>query len=330
MPPQPRTVLLIHTGGTLGMRGAPLEPGAYADRLTEAVPELGGLARLETRILCNLDSSDVGPEEWSRLALEVESARSCADGVVIIHGTDTMAYTASALAFALVGLDRPVILTGAQRPLAALRTDARRNLVDAVELATADIPEVGICFDGLLLRGCRTVKCDARSYHAFESPGCPLLARLGFDIEILPHLPRPGPPFRCDSRFDPRVMVLYVTPGLEPDHVRRLLDRGADLRGLVLAAFGVGTVPSERRPLAPVIRRAVEDGVEVVLVTQRGGIVDLGLYRNSLALLEAGAISGGKMTIEAAVAKLMHALACFPAREERRRYLEADVAGERE
>src|SRR5262249_17502793 len=150
----------------LGMHGSPLSPGTYSQKLTERVPELSHLAELEIRIVCNLDSSDVGPEDWSTIARAVDEGRDGVGGVVILHGTDTMAFTASALAFALVNLDRPVVLTGAQRPLAAHRTDARRNLVDAVELATCDIPEVGICFDGLLLRGCRSVKSDARSYHA--------------------------------------------------------------------------------------------------------------------------------------------------------------------
>jgi L-asparaginase len=241
-----------------------------------------------------------------------------------------MAYTASALAFALIGLDRPVILTGAQRPLSALRTDARRNLTDAVELATGSIPEVGICFDGLLLRGCRAVKADARSYRAFDSPGLEPLARLGFDIDVSRHVLRSSVPFACDPRFDPRVTVVHVTPGLDSDLLARMID-GTDLRGLVLAAFGVGTVPTRNRPLAPVIRDAVDRGIDVVVVTQWGGIVDLGLYKNSLVLQEAGAIGGGKMRIEAAVAKLMHALAVFPDdRDARRAYLERDVVGERD
>src|SRR5262249_36204267 len=184
-----------------------------------------------------------------------------------------MAFTAAALAFALPGLDRPVVLTGAQRPLVALRTDARRNLVDAVELATCDIPEVGICFDGLLLRGSRAVKADARSYHAFESPGVEPLARMGFDVNIGAHVRRPSGAFRCDPRFDSRVAVLYVTPGLEPATVAAILDSAAAPHGIVLAAFGVGTVPAQSRALAPVIRRAVDGGVDVVVVTQRGGIV---------------------------------------------------------
>ena len=323
-----KKVLLLHMGGTLGMQGSPLQPGNYSQKLAERVPELLHLAELDIRIIANLDSSDVGPEEWSRVAGEIARGRTEAHGIVILHGTDTMAFTAAALAFVLEGLDRPVVMTGAQRPLAAHRTDARRNLVDAVELATCDIPEVGICFDGLLLRGCRAVKGDARSYHAFESPGVEPLARMGFDVDISAHVRRPSGEFRCDPRFDSRVAVVYVTPGLEPATVSAMLDSKAAPRGIVLAAFGVGTVPTHNRALAPIVRRAVEGGVEVVVVTQRGGIVDLGMYENSKALADAGAVPGGEMRIDAATAKLMHALAKFSDRGERRKWLTTDVAGE--
>jgi len=323
-----KKVLLLHMGGTLGMEGSPLGPGNYSQKLIERVPELSHLAQLDIRILCNVDSSDVGPEEWTRVAGEIARGRTEAHGIVILHGTDTMAFTAAALAFTLEGLDRPVVMTGAQRPLAAHRTDARRNLVDAVELATCDIPEVAICFDGLLLRGCRAVKGDARSYHAFESPGVEPLARMGFDVDIGAHLRRPRGDFRCDPRFDSRVAVVYVTPGLEPATVQAMLDSSAAPRGIVLAAFGVGTVPTKARALAPVVRRAVDGGVEVVVVTQRGGIVELGMYENSKGLADAGAIPGGEMRIDAATAKLMHALARTEDRAERRRWLTTDVAGE--
>ena len=148
----PRT-LVLHTGGTLGMGADPMEPGDYAAALIESMPELRSLSDFDSRIVCNLDSSDIGPSHWTLLAETIEAAREDYDGFIIVHGTDTLAYTASALAFALEGLDRTVILTGAQRPLSALRTDARRNLADAFELATKQISEVAVCFDGSLLRG---------------------------------------------------------------------------------------------------------------------------------------------------------------------------------
>jgi L-asparaginase len=336
-----KRVLILHTGGTLGMSGrdappaddprgrrpTPLAPDAYAEALVSRVPELQQLATVEARILCNLDSSDIGPDEWTALADEVAAARHH-DGVVIIHGTDTMAYTASALSFALGGLDRPVVLTGSQRPLGEVRTDARRNLVDAVDLATRDIPEVGICFDGQLYRGNRATKGDAWSYRAFASPGCPPLARLGLDVEIGDHVRRPRAPFAVDGRFDARVAVCWVVPGMDPKQVARA---GEGARGVVLAAFGVGDIPVRARALAPEVRKLCDAGVTVLVVTQaRAGAVDLSLYANGVALAEAGALPGGDLLLEAAVVKLMHALALHPADAEARRvYLLSDVAGER-
>lgn len=343
-----RRVAILHTGGTIGMpprsaqaeaeRGAarpPLAPDRFAHELVAEVPELRRLAHIETRILCNVDSSDIGPDEWSALAEEVARAREWSDGIVIVHGTDTMAYTAAALSFALEGLDRPVVMTGSQRPLGEVRTDARRNLVDAVDLATRDLPEVGICFDGRFLRGNRATKGDAWSYSAFGSPNCPPLARLGLDVEIASHVRRPVGPFRCEPGFDSRVAVLYMTPGMEPAMLSRLVDEGngqdRPVRGLVLAAFGTGNVPLRVRSVVPALRQAVEAGVTVLVVTQaRAGAVDLGRYLNGVVLGEAGALSGGDMGLEAAVCKLMHALARHPDdAEARAAYLLRDVAGER-
>jgi L-asparaginase len=313
-------------------RPAPLSPDTYTQALVEHVPELAELAAIDTRILCNLDSSDLGPEEWVALANEIDAARATHDGVVVIHGTDTMAYTAAALSYALVGLDRPVILTGSQRPLKEVRSDAHRNLVDAVDLARRDVPEVAIAFDGRLLRGNRARKGDAWSYGAFASPSCPPLARLGLDVEVAPHVRRPTQPFRLEARYDDRVAVAWVTPGLDPATIERSAE---GLRGLVLAAFGVGNAPLHKRSIARVVERLVGRGIDVLVVTQaQAGAVDLALYKNGAALASAGAIGGGDMTIEAALVKLMHALARSPgdgaeARAARRAYLEADVAGER-
>ena len=322
----PRRVLFLHTGGTLGMEGEPLEPSDYASTLDARVPELRALAEIETAIVCNLDSSDVGPVQWAELAQRIHDAREQVDGVVIVHGTDTMAFTASALAFALENISRPVVLTGAQRPLGAVRTDARRNLQDAVELATRGIPEVGICFDGLFLRGCRSVKLDAFSYRAFASPGLPPLARLGVDVEVASHVRRGRGPYRFDARFDPRVAVLYAHPGMTADSVAALA--GTNTRGVVLAAFGVGTLPHRDGAVREGVRALVDAGIAVLVVTQHGGRVNLDVYRNSAMLREVGAMSGGSMRIEAAVPKLMHGLAAFEDPSELHAYIARDVAGE--
>lgn len=321
-------VLLLHTGGTLGMRGTPLEPDTYAAALTDTVPELLQIAELDIEIICNLDSSDLGPLHWTELATRIAAARANYDGFVIVHGTDTMAYTAGALSFALQNLDRPVVLTGAQRPLIAHRTDARRNLVDAVELATRPIPEVGICFDGLFLRGCRTTKSNAHDYRAFESFGCEPLARLGVDIELGAHIRHPTLPFICKPDFEPAVIVVHITPGLRPEMLEAMLHSYPGLKGVVFSAFGAGTVPGGTASIAPLVRSLVDSGIDALIATQSAGLINLSLYQNSRQLLEAGAISAGRMRIEAAVTKLMHALASFSDPNHRRNYLESNVAGE--
>jgi L-asparaginase len=322
-------VLLLHTGGTLGMHGEPLEPDRFGESLVDAAPEIARLADLEVRAICNLDSSDIGPEHWRELASAIAASRGSFDGFVIVHGTDTMAYTASALSFALEGFERPVVLTGAQRPLASVRTDARRNLADAVELATRDLPEVVICFDGVALRGCRTTKASTHDYRAFASPGCEALARLGVDIELGEHVRRPHRPFSLDARFDDSVVAVTVHPGLEPRMLTRMIDVEGGPRGVVLVTFGAGTVPTRTRPIAPSVARLIESGVDVLVVSPSAGGVDLGMYRNSRALADAGAVPGGQMRLEAAVTKLMHALARFPDnREARRDYLLRNVSGE--
>ncbi len=305
-----RRVLIVHTGGTLMMRGggsSPLIPDVYtADLLTE-LPVLRTIADIDTRILFNLDSGDMQPHHWVTLAGEVHGALATYDGVVIVHGTDTMAYTASALAFLLPGLDRPVILTGAQRPLAAPRTDARANLVDACLLATMPIPEVAIAFGARLLRGCMAVKLDAWSLDAFGSPACPPLAVLGATVDVASHVLSPRPPMDFDPRIEPRVLAVRLFPGLDPKLLLGALRAG--VRGIVLEAFGAGNVPHLENSLVAVVSEATRRDIPVVVVSQCArGSVDLGRYEGSAAAAQAGALGAGSMTAEAAVAKLMVAL----------------------
>jgi L-asparaginase len=302
-------LLLIHTGGTLMMQGGtatPLAPDVYTRDLLSELPVLRKVAEIETRILFNLDSSDIQPHHWVELARVVFDALGSGSyrGVVVVHGTDTMAYTASALAFLLPGLDRPVVLTGSQTPLTDVRSDARTNLVDACHLATMPIPEVGITFDSRLLRGCRAKKLDAWGMSAFGSPSCPPLAELGVGVEIGPHVlpPRPLAPF--DPRLEPRVLAVRTFPGLDPKLLLGAL--GVGVRGLVVEAFGAGNVPRLENSLIPVIEAARSLDVPVVIVSQSPrGLVDLSRYEGGLAAARAGAISAGDMTCEAALTKLM-------------------------
>jgi L-asparaginase len=303
-------VLILHTGGTLMMRGgdpSPLAPDVYTSDLFAELPVLRKVAEIESRILFNLDSSNMQPHHWVELAAAVHASLPKYDGVVVVHGTDTMAYTASALAFLLPGIDRPVVLTGAQRPLVEVRTDARANLVDACMLATMPIAEVGIAFGSKLLRGCRSSKLDAWGMNAFASPSCAPLAELGVTVEVAPHVlpPRASTPF--DPRIEPRVLAVRAFPGLDP----RLLIGAlrVDVKGIVLEAFGAGNVPHLENSLVPVIEEATRRDIPVVIVSQCArGAVDLSRYEGGSAAAKAGAIGAGTMTSEAAVTKLMVAL----------------------
>src|SRR4051812_30822729 len=289
------------------MRGgdpAPLAPDVYTRDLLVELPILRKIAEFETRILFSLDSSDIQPHHWVELAATVHEALAHYDGIVVVHGTDTMAYTASALAFLLPGLDRTVALTGAQTPLIDVRTDARTNLVDACHLATLRIPEVGIAFNSRFLRGCRATKLDAWGMSAFGSPSCPPLAELGIGVQLGPHIlpPRPRAPF--DPRIEPRVLAVRTFPGLDPRVLRGALAAG--VRGMVIEAFGSGNVPHLENSLIPVIEEALGRDVPVVIVSQSPrGAVDLTRYAGGVAAAGAGAIGAGDMTPEAALTKLM-------------------------
>ncbi|MCC6521912.1 MAG: asparaginase [Polyangiaceae bacterium] len=304
-------VLLVHTGGTLMMQATgtgPLAPGRYAADLLGELPVLRKIADVETRILYQLDSSDIQPEHWVEVARTVHGALDDYDGVVVVHGTDTMAYTASALAFLLPELDRPVVLTGSQRPLEAVRSDARQNLVDAFELATSRIPEVGLCFASKMLRGCRATKLDAWALDAFGSPSSPPLVKLGLGMEVAPHvLPPRARTSPFDGRIDPHVLEVRLFPGLDPRLLRGALTAG--VHGLVVSAFGSGNVPALERSIIPVLDSARGMDIPVVVVSQcPRAHVDLLRYEGGARAAEAGAIGAGDMTAEAALTKLMVAL----------------------
>jgi L-asparaginase len=321
-----KRVLLIHTGGTLGMRGRRphvLKPGAFLSTLKKSVPELFDLADVELELFSNVDSSELQPEAWVKLAARLHQRLERFDAAVVTHGTDTLAWTASALSFLLPGLDKPVVLTGAQRPLAEVRSDARLNLIDAVTSALQGPSEVTVCFDSHLYRGNRVRKVSAGEYDAFDSPNCPPLGVLGVDARFEKGW-KPKGRRRLDPELEPDVFLLKVFPGLEPKVVMPMLPL---VRGLVVEAHGSGNFPLKgERSLLPVFAEARRRRIPVVVVSQahRNG-VDLSLYESGRAALDEGAMSGGDMTASAAVVKLMHGLA----RPALRAYISRNVAGER-
>lgn len=290
------------------------------------VPTLGRVAEFDTRLLFQMDSANMQPSDWLTLAREVHAQLPKYDGVVVVHGTDTMAYTASALALLLGPLPKPVVLTGSQKPLADVRTDARQNLVDAALVATLAVPEVSIVMHSRALRGARSTKRDAWGFDAFDSPQLAPLVELGLDIEIAPHVRAPAELAPFDERLEPRVLALRLFPGLDPSLVRGAVRAG--VKGLVLEAYGTGNVS---QTLMPVLEEARARDVPVVVVSQcLRGFVDLERYEGGIMAAAAGAISAKDMTVEAAVAKLMVGLARYGTGDALRGWFESSVIGERD
>lgn len=330
-------VTVLHVGGTIGMvRDA---GGSYAPRagaLAEALETIDELAdpRLPRMRLVELDplkdSSDVRASDWQRYADEVAAAfENGSDGVVVLHGTDTMAYTASALSFLLDGLPGPVVLTGSQLPLTELRSDARPNLVAALTLAaTPGWAEVAVLFGDVLLRGCRVTKVSTRGFDAFASPDLPALADVGVDVawrSSLLQRPSDGP-LRVHRLRDVDVIALRLFPGVKARTVRSMLTD--PVRGLLLEAYGAGNGPDDPELLA-VLREAHERGVVIAAVSQclHGG-VRMDAYATGHALAEAGVVPCGAMTAEAALAKLAWLLSRHDAPDRVRRELRIDARGE--
>ena len=301
---------------------------ATTDLLAE-VPALGRLATIETRQLFAMDSSDMHPSDWVALAREVHASLASYDGIVVVHGTDTMAYSASALGLLLGPIPKPVVLTGSQRPLAEARTDARENLVDAALVATLDVPEVCVTFASRVLRGVRSTKRDAWAFDAFASPNCEPLVELGMHAAIADHVRKAAPAGAFDDRIEPSVLAVRVFPGLEERLVTGAIHAG--VKGLVLEAYGTGNVPQQLgRSLIPAIEQARAANVPVVIVSQcLRGFVDLTRYAGGAAAEKAGAISGGDMTPEAAVAKLMIGLGRHGSGTALRDWFIKSVVGER-
>ena len=324
-----QTVTLIHTGGTLGMGpgadSSSLAPGPSLDRILEQVPELAQLADLRLVLAFNKDSTTLEPENILDLARLIRAQAATSAGVVLVHGTDTMAYTASVLGFLLADLGKPVVLTGSQRPLAYVRSDARGNLVDAVTLATKGVAEVGICFGDHWLRGVATDKVSVHRYQAFETPNLPPLAELGLHVHIHPHagvFPRQVPA-TVGLALEPALEVYTPFPGMP---WRLPAD---STRGLLIQGYGAGNLPMGRPDLQALLIHCRERALPVVITSQcLSGGVDLDTYELGGMARDLGAISGGHHTRWAALAKLGLVLGGGGAVDEVRRAFALSWAGE--
>ncbi len=311
--------------GPSGGAKGPLAPGTYARDLLPYVRGLEAVAQVEGEVVCNLDSTDMAPAVWEDLASRIAANLDDYDGFVVLHGTDTMAYTACALSLLLDGLSKPVVLTGSQRPLAEVRTDARINVVHSAICATMPIPEVCLYFDTSLFRGNRATKVSIQDYDAFASPNFPPLVVMGVDVhDVTPPLPA-GERLVVRPGFSNGVVSLSLVPGTPPVMLDAAVQAG--VKAVVLRAFGEGNVPLDAWPAA--IRRATDAGVLVVVLSQcLSGVVRAGRYQGSVAARDAGATFGLDMTAEMAVVKAMWLLAQGHELDELRRRFPVPIAGE--
>ena len=347
-------VLLIYTGGTIGMNRNPLtgalEPFDF-EHLLSRVPEL---AQFQTEIATYqfnppIDSSDMSPKLWTELAHIIADNYDEYDGFVILHGTDTMAYSASALSFMLEGLTKPVILTGSQLPIGQLRTDGKENLITSIEMAaakrtdgTAMVPEVGIHFNGHLMRGNRTTKQSADEFNAFESFNYPHLADAG--VEITYHdeyilqpptsrsaegrlLPEGRKNLQPQFHLDNNVIIFSLFPGIREDLIRHIIAT-PNLRSIVMRTFGSGNAPQSPW-LINALREGTRNGKIIINISQcLQGCVQMGRYDTGYQLQEAGVVSGYDGTVEAAVTKLMYLQGKYDDPETIREMMKKSIRGE--
>ena len=313
-------VLLIYTGGTIGMGRNPktdaLEPLDF-NHLIENLPEFKSITtQIDVyQFTPAIDSSDMNPRLWAQIVRIIADQYEQYDGFVVLHGTDTMAFTASALSYMLENLTKPVILTGSQLPISQLRTDGKENLVTSIEIASAYhqdgtpiVPEVCIYFSGKLLRGNRSTKINADGFNAFDSFNYPHLADAGVNIvyhEEYILKPDYTKPMKPHFVMDPNVVVFTLFPGIQENIVRHILD-APELRSIVMRTYGSGNAP-QKPWLMHLLKQATEHGINIVNISQcAAGTVEMARYDNGYQLKNAGVISGYDATVESTVTKLMH------------------------
>ena len=336
-----KSVLIIYTGGTIGMvkdkESGSLKPFNF-ENIAQAVPEISEFKfKIDHFTLPNIvDSSDINPDSWREMCQVITENYDKYCGFVILHGTDTMAYSASALSFMLQNLTKPVIFTGSQLPIGHIRTDGRENLLAALQIAGAEengkpiISEVCIFFGNRLMRGNRTTKLNAERFDAFKSPNYPALAEVGIHINYNKPLIRhttPTGPITADCRYDNNIIILKLFPGIKNEIISSILEING-LRGVILETYGSGNAPSNSEFLT-IINNALQKGIVIYNVTQcMGGNVEMGRYATSNTLLNIGVIGGYDITTEAAMCKLMCLAGRYKTAEEIKKHLIYNLKGE--
>ncbi|MBR0259317.1 MAG: type I asparaginase [Prevotella sp.] len=335
-------VLLIYTGGTIGMNRNPhtgaLEPFDF-EHLLLRVPELKQFnMQIDThQFNPPIDSSDMSPQLWTDLSHVIADSYDQYDGFVVLHGTDTMAYTASALSYMLENLTKPVIFTGSQLPIGQLRTDGKENFITSIEIAAtkdeeghARVPEVGIYFNGHLLRGNRTTKQSADEFNAFESFNFPHLVDAGVNITyheeriLKPDWSKPMTPH---FRLDNNVIIFSLFPGIREDLIRHIIHT-PNLKAIVMRTFGSGNAP-QRPWLLNALKEGTKHGKVIVNISQcMQGMVEMGRYDTGFQLKEAGVVSGYDSTVESAVTKLMFLQSHYNDPEKVREMMNRSIRGE--
>jgi L-asparaginase len=333
-------VLLIYTGGTIGMmqdaKTGQLRPFDFK-HLTEQIPELNkfDVALSAVSFSKPIDSSDMSPAVWIEIAETIKKNYNKHDGFVILHGSDTMSFTASALSFMLENLAKPVILTGSQLPIGTIRTDGKENLITAIEIAAAKekgkpiVSEVCIYFEYQLYRGNRTHKYNAEHFQAFQSPNYPILAEAGVHLKYnRTALKKAGTKkLNVETKLDQNIAVLKMYPGISQQVVETVVNT-KNLKALILETFGAGNATTQQWFLDS-LKKAISKGLVVLNVTQcNAGKVEQGKYATSAAFKKMGVIGGSDLTFEAAVAKLMYVTGTASSKKEMEKLLMTDLRGE--